>query len=59
MRLMTRSELAGRKENELSALFQSVSRNLARTRRGTPERRNGLATMENITRARIDLICAR
>lgn len=59
MRLMTRSELSGRNENELAELFQSVSKNLARTRRDTPDRRNGLATLENITRARLALLCSR
>jgi hypothetical protein len=56
---MTRSELAGRNENELSDLFRAVSQSLARTGRDTPERRNGLASLENITRARLELMCSR
>ena len=56
MRLMTRSELAGRNEQELSALFQAVAGNLVRTER---DRRNGLATLENIRLARIALVYAR
>ena len=59
MRLMTRSELAGRNERELSELFRAVSKNLARAGRETPERRNGLASLENITRARIAVMCDR
>lgn len=59
MRLMTRSQLAGRNEKELSEMFRSVSENLARTGRDTPERRNALASLENITRARLALACAR
>ena len=59
MRLMTRSELVGRNENELSGLFRAVSIKLARTERDTSERRNGLATLENITRVRIAMMCGR
>lgn len=59
MRLMTRSQLTGRNEKELSEMFRCVSENLARTRRDTPERRDALASLENITRARLDLLCAR
>lgn len=59
MRLMTRSQLAGRNERELSELFRCVSENLVRTERDTPERRNALASLENITHARLDLACAR
>lgn len=59
MRLMTTSELAGKSENELADMFRCVSLDLTRTRRHTPERRNGLATLENITRARRTLMCSR
>lgn len=52
MRLMTNSELAGKNEGELAALFGTVSKKLAATRRGSPARRNSLATLENIQRAR-------
>ena len=59
MRLMTRSELMGRNENELAELFRFVSNDLCRTERDTAERRNGLATLENIMRARIAVTCDR
>ncbi|MGE0278463.1 MAG: hypothetical protein AB7R40_23955 [Nitrospiraceae bacterium] len=52
MRLMTNSELANKNETELASLFGAVSRKLAATRRGSPERRNSLATLENIQRER-------
>lgn len=52
MRLISNSELAKRSERELSALFGEVSRKLVRTERGSPARRNALATLENINRAR-------
>lgn len=53
MRLITSHELANRKKKELSALFHSVSKQLAMTKAGTPARRNALATLENINRAQI------
>ena len=52
MKLITTHELNRRSLNELSALFAQVSRGLVSTQRGTPERRNALATLENIARAR-------
>ena len=52
MRLITASELAQKTEAELSALFTAVSQTLAQTAPGTPERRNGLANLETIGRAR-------
>ena len=52
MRLISAFELHRRSANELSVLFGQVSRGLARTQPGTPERRNALATLENISRAR-------
>ena len=52
MRLISAFELESRSENELSALFQKVSKGLIRTQRNTPARRNALATLENINRAR-------
>ncbi len=48
MRLITRFELAARSDNELTAIFANVSRQLPRTGVGTPERRNALASLENI-----------
>lgn len=52
MRLITRTELAGRTEGELSELFREVSLGLARTKPSSPERRNALGTLENINRER-------
>ena len=52
MRLITSFELSNKHENELSALFSGISRMLVMTEEGTPERRNALASLENINRAR-------
>jgi hypothetical protein len=52
MKLISNHELQQRSESELSALFRAVSEGLVRTRRGSPERRNALASLENIGRAR-------
>lgn len=51
MRLITSYELAGHAQKELQALFNTVSNELACTEAGTPERRNALASLENIGRA--------
>jgi hypothetical protein len=50
-RLLTIAELQHRTDSELRALFRQASQALARTASGTPERRVGLATLENISRA--------
>jgi hypothetical protein len=52
MRLISNQELQKRNESELSALFCMVSRGLIRTEKGSAERRNALASLENISRAR-------
>lgn len=52
MKLITASALAHKTEAELSALFTAVSRTLARTEAATPDRRNALASLETISRAR-------
>jgi len=52
MKLLSNHELLKRSDSELSALFCTVSKGLARTRRESPERRNALASLENISRAR-------
>ena len=52
MKLISAYELHRRSANELSALFGQVSKGLVLTQRGTPERRNALASLENISRAR-------
>jgi hypothetical protein len=51
MRMILQTELSKLSEGELSALFAQVSRKLGRTERGSPARRNALATLENINRA--------
>ena len=53
MKLISTHELYKRSESELSALFCTVSKGLVRTKRGSPERRNALASLENISRARV------
>lgn len=50
-KLMTIAELQFRSETELHALFRQATLAVTRTATGTPERRTGLATMENISRA--------
>lgn len=50
MQLMTTAELTHRSETELAVLFGMVSQSLVRSDRGTPERRNALASLENISR---------
>lgn len=52
MRLISVYELHRRNANELSLLFGQVSRGLVGTERDSPERRNALATLENIARVR-------
>ena len=50
MKLITSVELSNKTETELRALFGMVSKALVQTDRGTPERRNALASLENINR---------
>jgi hypothetical protein len=52
MRLISNMELHRLTEKELSSLFHKVSQALVTTKRETPERRNALASLENIARAR-------
>ena len=52
MKLITNHELQKWSESELSALFCAVSKALVRTKRGSPERRNALVSLENISHAR-------
>lgn len=59
MRLISAFELHRRSARDLSDLFRHVSRGLALTQYGTPERRNALATLENIARARRALMICR
>ena len=53
MRLITSFDLANRSETELAVLFWAVTRTLTCSDPDTPERRNALASLENISRARI------
>jgi hypothetical protein len=57
MKLITNHELQKLTERELTALFCAVSQGLVRTRRQSPERRNSLASLENISLARA--VCLR
>ena len=52
MRLITSQELSQRTDQELQTLFNTVSKALALAEADTPARRNALATLENIERAR-------
>ena len=58
MKLISNDELQKRSESELSILFRKVSEGLVRTSRGSPERRNALASLENISRARAFVMSA-
>ena len=49
-RIITTSELLNKTNVELSALFQKVSQEIAKSESGSPERSNGLASLENISR---------
>ena len=53
MKLISNHELQKHSESELSALFCTVSKGLVHTKRESPERRNALASLENISRARV------
>jgi hypothetical protein len=59
MKLISNFELQTRNEKELSAMFCNVSKGLARTTRNSPERRNALASLENISRARAQRLVMR
>lgn len=48
MKLITRFELATRSKSELHALYREVFGALARSAPGSAERRNALASLENI-----------
>ncbi len=58
MKLIANHELQQRSESELAMLFHAVSRDLVRSVRGSPERRNALASLENIARARVARLTA-
>ena len=50
MKLITASELATMSKIQLRVLFRQVSEDLVRSKAGSAERRNALATLENISR---------
>lgn len=50
--LITMAALAGKSETELSALHQAFMNALIQSEPGSAERRNVLASLENIQRAR-------
>lgn len=49
-KLITAWELQQRSDKELCALFHKVSQELVQSESGTYQRRNSLASIENITR---------
>lgn len=52
MELISNYELQNRSDSELSRLSHTVSEGLVLSGKGSPERRNALASLENISRAR-------
>jgi hypothetical protein len=50
MKLITKFELAAKRKTELYALLREVFNELARSEPGSHERRNALASLENIER---------
>ena len=50
-RIITASELTNKTFIDLSALFRQVSEEIAKSEPGSPERLNGLASLESISRA--------
>jgi hypothetical protein len=52
LKLISNYELQKQSDSELAALFRAVSQTLVKTGRGSHERRNALASLENISLAR-------
>lgn len=50
MKLITNFDIAAKEENDLRGLFAKLSKELAMSGQGSPERRNTLASMENVER---------
>ena len=50
-RTITASELENKTDIELSALFRKVSEDAVKSNSGSSDRRNSLASLENISRA--------
>lgn len=55
--MITTFELTNCTDKELTAMFAMASRALVQTNRVTPERRNLLASLENISRVRAGRHC--
>ncbi len=53
MKLLTIFELATRSEKELHVIYREVFNELAKSEEGSADRRNALASLENIERALI------
>lgn len=51
-KLFTMAALGSRSDCELRAIFKAAHDDLARSAPGSAERRNALATIENVTRVR-------
>ena len=51
MTLIVTKSLEYKNDNDLSSLFKVMTEKLAQTAEGSPERRNALASLENISRA--------
>lgn len=51
-KLFTMAALHSRSDHELRTIFKQAHDDLARSAPGSAERRNALATMENVTRVR-------
>ncbi|MDJ0683480.1 MAG: hypothetical protein QNJ84_02150 [Alphaproteobacteria bacterium] len=57
--LITMAELTGKTEAELAAVHRHMTCILNRSAPGTPERRNAIASLENIARSRRALLASR
>ena len=53
MKLLTIFELATRSEKELHVIYREVFNELAKSEEGSADRRNAIASLENIERALI------
>ncbi|NQY38155.1 MAG: hypothetical protein HRT37_25075 [Alteromonadaceae bacterium] len=51
MNLITQFELASKSQTQLRGLYKEVFNELAKSDRNSPERRNALASLENIITA--------
>lgn len=53
MKLLTIFELATRSEKELHVIYRNVFNELAKSEEGSADRRNAIASLENVERALI------